>query len=227
MPRTSLPLTPPSSSPPRPPTRGLGSQPQPLPPTFYKADEYMVQRYPGFKPMTEAELHGSIKMAFQATDENLHTYIDAINKRVEEMIAGPGIRTMGVKPQSDDKTFFVRIPDSEYAIRMWDGGMDFYRQFCLDFYDTRRQIPVNLPEGFALWSSPSNVQGMYTMSGPLVSWERAMDCKDFPDGEEKWSVPEGMHITLVRADRPETFTFMVPVRQSAYAVPVQPQYGNL
>ncbi|TBU28954.1 hypothetical protein BD311DRAFT_757514 [Dichomitus squalens] len=206
-----------------------GPQPQTRPPTFYKGDEYMVQQgYPGFKPMTEAGLHASIKMAFpEATDENLHTYIDAINKRVEEMIAGPGIRTMGMKPQSDDKTFFVRIPDSDYAIRMWDGGMDYYRQFCLDFYDTRRRIPVNLPQGFALWPSPSNVQGMYTMSGPLVSWERAMNCKGFPDGEEKWSVPEGMHITLVRAGRPETFTFTVPVRQAAHAAPVQPQYGTL
>lgn len=133
-----------------------------------------------------------------------------------------------MKPQPGDKTFFVHIPNSDYAIRMWDGGMEPYCQFCLDFYDTRRDVPVNLPKGFTLWPAPSNPLGMYTMSGPLVSWDVAIGGNNVPAGEEKWSVPQGMHITLVREDLPgQNFTFAVPVRSFAPVHLAQPQYGIL
>ena len=126
-----------------------------------------------------------------------------------------------LKPQPGDQNLFtVRIPDSPYMIRMWDGGMDFYSQYCLDFYDSNRQVPVNLPKGYSLWPAAANLPGVFTVAGPLVSWETAWGLApgSFPEGEEKWSVPEGVYITLKRADHPgQDFTFAVPRRQQANA----------
>lgn len=121
-----------------------------------------------------------------------------------------------MKPRVGDGVYTVDIPHSDLAIRMWDGGMEAYRQFCLDFFDTRARRPVNMPRGFELWPSPANMPGVYTMAGPLGSLERGFGMKpgEVPQGEERFCVLEGSYVTLVRRDRPlEPFAFAVPVRR--------------
>ncbi|RPD69743.1 hypothetical protein L226DRAFT_539572 [Lentinus tigrinus ALCF2SS1-7] len=55
--------------------------------------------------------------------------------------------------------------------------------------------------------------------GQLGSWERnmGMDANSIPEGEEKWMIPEGQHITLRREGHPH-FTFQMPTRQPAFVV---------
>ena len=125
--------------------------------------------------------------------------------------------------------FTVPIPNTDLVIRMWDGGMQAYDQFCLDFYDHRRDVAVNLPRGFSLWSSPANMQGVFGMGGQLASWETAMgmSAADILPGQEKWSVPEGSFVVVRRDDRPnEDFTFAVPRRQPPPVAIAQPVFGR-
>ena len=122
---------------------------------------------------------------------------------------------------------------------MWDGGMDYWGHFCLDFFDIQRKVPVNLPAGHGLYpGGPSSMPpgavdhpppndlmraGVRPMqSYPLGSWERNMGITSFPDGEEKWSFPEGTYLTLKRDGHPD-LAFQMPTRQPVFAV--QPQRG--
>ncbi|KAI0079148.1 hypothetical protein K474DRAFT_1659441 [Panus rudis PR-1116 ss-1] len=231
----SFPLTP-LSSPARPSgsavrrdrgsTSSSGTRRTQQPQAFYKGDEYLMQHVPGWKPMSEAELHAQLKL-FGVTDEKLPEAIAGLNHCVQEVIDGPGVRVMGWKPQPGEGNFYsTRIPNSDYTIRMWDGGMETYRQFCLDFYDTRSRCPVNLPQGFSLWPALNNPQGVFMMGGPLRSWENAYGYTgaSIPPGEEKWSVPEGALITL-RRDGSADFTFAVPVRNQVAVA--HAEYGVL
>ena len=123
---------------------------------------------------------------------------------------------------------------------MWAGGMDFWGQFCLDFFDVERRVPVNLPAGYALYpgvsSLPPGIGAGHALpvhkahlarppqkACPLGSWERNMGMTSIPDGEEKWSVPEGMALMLKRDGHPD-FMFQMPARQPP-AVFAQPQLG--
>ncbi|KAI0748863.1 hypothetical protein C8Q74DRAFT_1311088 [Fomes fomentarius] len=200
------------------------------PQAFYKGDEYLMKHVPGWKPMSEAELHAQMKL-LGATDETMEAAIAGLNYCVEDAMKAPGPRilVMGWKPQPGERNFYsVRVPDSELAIRMWDGGMGTYRQFCLDFYDTRARTAVNLPQGYALWPAAANPPGVFMIGGPLRSWENAygLEGATIPAGEEKWSVPEGAFITLVRVGAPD-FTFAVPVRNQYAAGVVHAEYGVL
>ena len=124
--------------------------------------------------------------------------------------------------------FTVPIPNTDLVIRMWDGGMEHYGQYCLDFYNTRRDTALNLPQDFSLWPAGANMAGSYMMHGPLPSWEAAMGYSPdrIPAGEEKWSVPAGSYITLKRSARPQDdFTFAIPVRQLYAQTIVQPTRG--
>ncbi|TBU58117.1 hypothetical protein BD310DRAFT_820040 [Dichomitus squalens] len=160
---------------------------------------------PGWKPWTEAQVNQEIQdHLLEANDENPQQFIDGTNRCVKEGKRMRGMRVIGyVKPQRGDWNLSsVRIYDSDYTIRMWHGGMEAYIQFCLDFYDHSRDVPVNLPPGSR--ASPVHMQGVFGMAGPLVSWERAMGFSpaDILAGEEKWSVPEGTNLVVRRPDRP-------------------------
>ena len=50
-----------------------------------------------------------------------------------------------------------------------------------------------------------------------------MGMTSIPDGEEKWSIPEGTYLTLRRDGHPD-FAFRMPFRQPAI-VAAQPQMG--
>ena len=120
-----------------------------------------------------------------------------------------------LKPRPDDTNVYtVPIGGTDLVVRMWEGGMDAYSQFCLDFFDTRQQTPVNLPPGYAIHPASANMPGVFSMAGALSSWEKAFGytADKIPAGEEKWSVPAGTYLSVVRDGR-ELVTFAVPQTQ--------------
>ena len=148
-----------------------------------------------------------------------------------------------MKPQlGDPNVYTVCVPNSPYVLRMWEGGMTYYGHFCLDFYDTDRKAPVNLPAGHGLYPGGPSMPPIGFASGPgqylpwpkgvrdgmnsrlkvpaFGSWERNMGMHSFPEGEEKWSFPEGSSLVLKRDGHPD-FMFQVPVRQASFSVQAQ------
>ncbi|KAI0336573.1 hypothetical protein GY45DRAFT_1315975 [Cubamyces sp. BRFM 1775] len=223
----SFPITPSSSSParprrsdPQPQHDGPSSQRQKPTGTIFKFDEYVMQTIPDWVPHTEEEFKAQMKNS-GVTEAETQALIDQCNWAAEDGFKSGAlrVRALGRKPAVDDPNVYtVRIPGTDLAIRMWDGGMDLYGQFCLDFFDVRRKVAVNLPKGYALWPAGTNAPGVFMMpmDGPLPSWEACYGYKPeaIPAGEEKWSVVAGSYITLQRSNRPEdNFTFAVPMRQ--------------
>ncbi|KAH9901418.1 hypothetical protein C8Q73DRAFT_677782 [Cubamyces lactineus] len=188
--------------------------------TIFKFDEYVMQTIPDWKPHTEEAFKAQLKNS-GVSEAETQALIDQCNWAAEDGFRSGAlrVRALGRKPTVDDPNVYtVRIPDTDLAIRMWDGGMDLYGQFCLDFFDVRRKVPVNLPVGYALWPAGTNAPGVFMMpmGGPLPSWEACFGYRPeaIPAGEEKWSVVAGSYITLQRSERPEdNFTFAVPMRQ--------------
>ncbi|KAL1943762.1 hypothetical protein VTO73DRAFT_4207 [Trametes versicolor] len=181
----------------------------------WKADEYLAEAVPGWQSMSQEDIHDLLTVLGATDDRTRQQVLDNWN-RSADLLLGPGVHVIGRKPRAGDGVYTVDIPHSDLAIRMWDGGMEMYRQFCLDFFDTRARRPVNMPRGFELWPSAANAPGVYTMAGPLGSLERGfgLSAREVPQGEEKFCVLEGSCVTLVRRDRPqEPFTFAVPARQ--------------
>ena len=61
-------------------------------------DAYMAERMPGFKPMTQEQLHESIMRRHpDANANNMQHFIDLYNERFEENLRGPGVRIVGVR----------------------------------------------------------------------------------------------------------------------------------
>ncbi|KAM5538593.1 hypothetical protein V8D89_007622 [Ganoderma adspersum] len=229
-----------------------------------KFDEHMMSSLsliPTYKPLDEQQLTDFLLMS-GATKDTLDEYLQGYNHMTEEKIQTAGVKAIGVRflssvpssylnvsieralgqaSPSDPNVYSVRIPNSPYVIRMWDGGMDYWGQFCLDFFDVERRVPVNLPAGHGLYgagetSLPPGVGGDHPLpdhlvranvrpaeSYPIGSWERNMGIARIPDGEEKWSLPEGTRLTLQREGHPP-LTFQVPTRQAPVAV-IHPQKG--
>ncbi|PIL22965.1 hypothetical protein GSI_15662 [Ganoderma sinense ZZ0214-1] len=222
----------------RPPQEG-DTQTRPV--ALCKFDEHMMSLVPTYKPLNQQELRDFLTLS-GATEDTMDQYLQAYNRRMEYKIQHGGFRVIGVKPQpGDPNVYTVRVPDSPYVLRMWTGGMDYWGQFCLDFFDVERKVPVNLPAGYALYPAATtmppgigaghpfparlaraNVQPLQR-SYPLGSWERNMGMTSIPDGEEKWAIPEGMPVMLRRDGHPD-FTFQMPTRPPAMVV-VQPQRG--
>lgn len=140
-----------------------------------------------------------------------------------------------MKPLPDDPhVYSVPIPDSPFVIRMWDGGMETYRQFCLDFFSMITLTPVNLPSGYSLclatvnmdvntpgappafYPMAANMPGMFTV--PIASWEQSMGTQSINPGAEKWSVPEGTYVILMHLGHPD-LAFHVPTRHLQVIVP--------
>ena len=136
-----------------------------------------------------------------------------------------------MKPRPDDQHIYsVRIPNSPLAIRMWEGGMGPWGQFCIDFFDVERKVSVNLPLGHSLHPAtvptppgfgpgypppgfPMAVNApTFAMANELRSWERSMGMRTIPEGEEKWMVPQGAFIMLKREGHADVI-FQIPTRQ--------------
>jgi len=128
------------------------------------------------------------------------------------------------KPHPDAALLYYRIPDSIIAIRMWDGGMEQYGLYCLDFFDIVKRTPVNTPNGYAIsYYLPS-----VSSSRELVSWEAAARMDPIPAGTEKYSAAEGSRLVLTRPGK-MPYYFQIPRRPSVHGyggvVFVQPQAG--
>ncbi|PIL34840.1 hypothetical protein GSI_02627 [Ganoderma sinense ZZ0214-1] len=236
MPRQSLPITPVSSPHPHTPSpRGGNAQALVA---LCKLDEHMMRLIPSWKPLDAEGLRQFLFLS-GATEDTLESTLQAYNQSVELKMRREGVRVIGVKPQpGDPNVYTIPIPNSPYCLRMWTGGMDYWGQFCLDFFDTERKVPVNLPAGYALYPGLSSVPPgavghalpperahlqPVEEGEPLHSWERNMGMASIPEGEEKWSIPEGMHLMLRRRGLPD-FMFQMPARR-APVVFAQPRMG--
>ncbi len=212
-----------------------------------------MEKLPGYKPMGEAGLNTLMKLWGADTPEKREACLKGFNALTEQNIARRGLRIIGVSDQSvlfdvvsdmslqvkpevgQQGVFHVRIPDSPLAIRMWEGGMGPYGQFCFDFYDIERDVSVNLPQGYSLHPAtvntppglgpgylppgfPMALNAPGSLSGLLRSWERNMGMREIPEGEEKWMVPQGAYITLQR-DGHEPVIFQIPGQPAFVALP--------
>ncbi len=65
-----------------------------------------MKHVPGYKPMSEAELHAQMKLIFGATDETMEAKIAGLNHCVEDAMKAPGPRilVMGVSTMSSAQT---------------------------------------------------------------------------------------------------------------------------
>lgn len=105
-----------------------------------------------------------------------------------------------------------------------------YDQFCFDFFDTKQRTAVNLPARYSLWPSVTNKPLTFTMSGPLLSWERAYGIHHILPGEERWSFPAGAHVTIKRrsgALLEEVITVAIPSYAHVAHGVIQPRSGGV
>ncbi|KAI0691836.1 hypothetical protein C8T65DRAFT_745387 [Cerioporus squamosus] len=122
------------------------------------ADEYMMRIAPGWKPMDETRLNRLLTFIGADTPDKRETVLKGFNASAAEVIQRGGVHIIGEKPKrGDPNVYSIRVPDSELAIRMWEGGMGAYGQFCLDFYDVGRKASVNLPPGHSLHPATATV----------------------------------------------------------------------
>ena len=119
-----------------------------------------------------------------------------------------------MKPSIDDTNIHTVIINDALLVRMWDGGMEHFGQCCLDFVDRRTRAAVNLPPGYSIYPAVANLPGVFMSGGPLPSLEQSYGYTPdrIPAGAEKWVVPAGAYLTIVR-DGTGIVTFKVPIGQ--------------
>ncbi|RPD53013.1 hypothetical protein L227DRAFT_658523 [Lentinus tigrinus ALCF2SS1-6] len=81
--------------------------------------------------------------------------------------------------------------------------------------------PQVSPTGHPL-STRMDQQSTMALTSRLLSLERSMGMDSFPEGEEKWMIPEGTYVTLRREGHP-LFTFQMPNRRPQTIA--QPRWG--
>ncbi|KIO11332.1 hypothetical protein M404DRAFT_995008, partial [Pisolithus tinctorius Marx 270] len=149
-----------------------------------------------------------------ASDATPLKYNDMLNKKWDDIFSrAPNGRlpTLGAKPLPHDKSVqYYPIRNSPLVIRIWDGGMEQYGQYCLDFFDPVNDIAVNAPDDYKIWHNPYH--GQFTYGEQLVSWEAAMHVTKVPAGEEKYGVQEGSSLVLTRSNA-TPLSFQIPCRQ--------------
>lgn len=122
---------------------------------------------------------------------------------------------------------FYDIPDSRLLVRIWDGDMDDLGHYCLDFFDPRGHgKAVNTP---AAWKIDSvKTPGSFNLGGQITPWERAFGIspRDTPPGEERYSVPEGSRLVLIR-DGHEPLYFQIPTRVHGNITFLQPRPAHV
>lgn len=102
--------------------------------------------------------------------------------------------------------------------------MQQYGIYCLDLYDLSKRAAVNLPQGYKIYNVPSAVNG--DRGTEVMSWEAAwgIGAKEIQPGQERFAVPEGSHLTLVRPRKP-LFFFVLPTRPRLFGG-VRPVYAQ-
>ncbi|KAI0824557.1 hypothetical protein BC628DRAFT_1322517, partial [Trametes gibbosa] len=182
-------------------------------------DEYLMAVAPGYKPVDKASLD-ILLSTIGATEATRDSCLAEFNCITEDITQTGGARVIGVKLKSGDLNFYsVRIPNSELAVRMWEGGMGTYGHFWLNFCHIARKASVNLPAEHSLHHA-TVLPAIPTL---LRSWERSMGMRSITEGEEKWAISEGTYITLKRTGHPD-FVLRMPTKPVAV---VQPRLGCL
>lgn len=169
------------------------SNPTPPPGVFRSSfDDYMRRVYPNMLPPSSPADVKQALYAMGASDATLLKYNDMLNKKWDDIFSwAPDGRlpTLGAKPLPNDKNIqHYPIPNSPLVIRIWDGGMEQYGQYCLDFFDPVNDIAVNGPDDYKIWHNP--YPGQLTYGEQLVSWEAAMHVTTVPAGEERFLADE-------------------------------------
>ncbi|OBZ68526.1 hypothetical protein A0H81_11458 [Grifola frondosa] len=180
-------------------------------------DVHMSRAHPGHKPM-DPEILKQMLFAMGATEDTLGEVLERNNQWWDRTFAkGNGtLPSLGKKPElNDPAVLYVDIPGTDYSIRIWDGGMASRRQYCIDYFDTRRNTPINKPDGFDIYPVGMSGPGFLAFNGPLISWEEAMrvEHQHLRPGAEKFSAPEGSHLALRRHGHPD-LVFEVPLRRT-------------
>ncbi|KAI6013566.1 hypothetical protein EDC04DRAFT_2757855 [Pisolithus marmoratus] len=189
-----------------------------LPTLHTRFDEFANEHYPNhdWGAVSPNDLKTYLQM-MGAGESNFEECLYEYNHGWDELVDG-GFTVVGEKPHPGDgqTPLIFHIPNSQYAIRIWSGGMEQFRQFCLDFYDLATGNPVNTPYGFELWDVPR--PGAYSFGGKLFTWEETFGLSNVPPGEEKYSVPEGSRLSLKRPGEPP-FYFEIPAMPVENGIP--------
>ncbi|RDX50367.1 hypothetical protein OH76DRAFT_473552 [Lentinus brumalis] len=136
-------------------------------------------------------------------------------RRMQEL----GCYSIGDKPKHDDPSvMYLKVPASQYSLRLWAVYEPEINVVLLDYFDDRRLVPVNQPKGFSLWPHPNNGDGVYIEAeGPLRSAQSVLgdyfdDVREavVPEGKDWYNVVEASYVTLKRDGVPD-YDFQVPV----------------
>ncbi|KAE9388720.1 hypothetical protein BT96DRAFT_926913 [Gymnopus androsaceus JB14] len=129
-----------------------------------------------------------------------------------ELFAEAGRNTVdvcGLKPQSGDLVQTIPVPDSEFAIRLFDNGLDAPGDCCLDFIDSLTSKARNSPEAWQLL--PANKLGVIPF--PILSREEVAGYTkaNIPSGEERFDMKRASCYAIRRPNQPDFF-FDIPAK---------------
>lgn len=189
-------------------------------------DQYIMALDPNHQPRSEEMLLRTVRARAPTSDfeKAWKLYTAAANRVVDRLKSK---RAVADKPiHGDPSVKYYDIPDSKYVIRLWDGCMQQYGLYCFDLYDLSERTAVNLPHDYKICNAPPAMIG--DMGTEVMSWEAAwgISAKEIRPGQERFAVPEGSHLALVRPGKP-LFFFALPIRPRLFggvrAVYAQPR----
>ncbi|TCD61970.1 hypothetical protein EIP91_007656 [Steccherinum ochraceum] len=193
--------------------------------------------YPGIEPRHDFDIWALTQKRFNEDDNRFYAWADkdlddqivwvqhegrdrdAVRREFIEgfrdFMEGPPI-LKGIKPApGEDDVHIQRLPDCRYSVRLWGRFMEADREYCLDFIDNTTGEPVNVPEGYELWTVPYK-RAPWIPSGNvrLSTVERSFGSnpEDISPDEEKYILLEGTACRLVRPGLKNIY-FEVPVRE--------------
>ncbi|KAH9846025.1 hypothetical protein C2E23DRAFT_625779 [Lenzites betulinus] len=113
----------------------------------------MLKALPEWKPISKDELDNSLTLCGATGAAEKERSLRNLNRQPEEVL-GPNSPVINVIELNIEETAHgrdIRRQHPTLRPHMWDGGMSMHRQFCLDFFDTDRQLPVSIPDDSALF----------------------------------------------------------------------------
>ncbi|EIM79769.1 uncharacterized protein STEHIDRAFT_116252 [Stereum hirsutum FP-91666 SS1] len=155
-----------------PPLRETQSNGRPLPVLHSTLDAYAASEDPSYIPMSQELLRADM-FAMGANEDTLEKYMADHNKVVQDLLdrCGGHLPSRGRKPRPGvDEVMVYNIPNSDLAIRIWEGGMRDLGQYCLDLVSrARRGEVVNTPKAWKFTFVP--LPGTFMPGGQLLPWE--------------------------------------------------------
>ncbi|EIW75273.1 hypothetical protein CONPUDRAFT_93537 [Coniophora puteana RWD-64-598 SS2] len=152
------------------------------------------------------------------TEDTVEEGIRRYHARMDALMdLGQKPMAWGFKPRPGriDGLQLIDIPGSEpLVIRLYDGDMESFGQFCLDFYSLETKAAVNTPSGWVINVEPEPGSMTMLCGGTMNSWElnSGMAPSQIPAGEERFSIVEG---AICHLERPgmDSFWFEIPRRK--------------